>query len=56
MTARFPPPRKEGLLTLAPELARIVEALARVAEERDYRAGILKFPEEDDPRRHLRSL
>lgn len=39
MTARFPPPREEGLHTLAPELIRIIEALARVVEERDYCAA-----------------
>lgn len=36
MTAPTRPPRPEGLRTLAPELARIVEALARVQEERDH--------------------
>lgn len=35
MTAPVRPPR-EGLRTLAPEIARIVEALARVQEERDH--------------------
>lgn len=38
MTAPVRPPR-EGLQTLAPEIARIVEALARVQEERDYRSA-----------------
>lgn len=37
MTAPVRPPR-DGLQTLAPEIARIVEALARVQEERDHAA------------------
>lgn len=40
MTAPVRPPRQEGLHTLAPELARIVDALARIQEERDYLASL----------------
>lgn len=39
MNARTPPPRPPGLRKLDPELARIVEGLARAQEERDYRAA-----------------
>lgn len=38
-------------LPLPPELARVVEALARVQEERDHRAAQPKTPANDDPRR-----
>lgn len=38
MTAPFGSPRSRGPSTLAPEIERIVEALARAQEERDYRA------------------
>lgn len=57
MTAPFPPPRRPGLRQLAPEMLRIVEALARVREERDHRAAANSSTTEDDaPRRDLRPL
>jgi hypothetical protein len=55
MTVAVRPPRPEGLRTLAPEVDRILQALARVAEERDYRATKPTEPH-DDPRRHLRPV
>lgn len=39
MTAPIRPPHVGGLRTLAPELTKIVEALARAVEERDYQAA-----------------
>jgi hypothetical protein len=38
VTAPFPPPRKPGLRTLAPELTKIVEALAEAQARKDYAA------------------
>jgi hypothetical protein len=51
MSAPFPPPRTEGLRTLGPELTRIVDALARVQEEKDHRTA---RPGEVTRDRHLR--
>jgi hypothetical protein len=50
MSAPFPPPRAEGLRTLQPELIRIVEALARAAEERDYQKSLSDPPPGDQKR------
>lgn len=44
MTAPVRPPRPEGLHTLEPELARIIDALARCQEERDHRAAATEPP------------
>jgi hypothetical protein len=55
VSAPQPPPRPEGLAKLAPELTRIVEALARAAEERDYRASQVA-KQNDDPSSDLRPL
>lgn len=47
MTAFVKPPRVEGLRTLGPELTRIVDALARVQEEKDHWST--KRAERDEP-------
>lgn len=39
MSAPFKPPRPPGLATLAPEIARIVDALALAQVEREYQAA-----------------
>ena len=57
MTAPVKPPRAEGLHTLAPEIARIVDALALAQVEREYRRRQRQAPDSDnDPRRDLRPL
>jgi hypothetical protein len=62
VTVPVRPPRREGLHTLAPELARIVEALARVQAEKDSQTqgmGVTPMPsptEPNDTRRPLRPL
>lgn len=48
MSAPFRPPRSGGLQPLAPELARIVDALARVQEERDHARGGVQTPKKPE--------